>query len=100
MLNTLLMSFSENLAVLVALLVFFIWFQSRRHRDNTLLRELIANQGKDLRGAIADSNKGLREEIGKVKDELGKVSDRVARIEGQIGSPPRSGNPRPRRKSG
>ncbi len=99
MLNTLLMSFSGRLAVLVALLFWFLWFQSRWRKDGTGLRELIANSGKGLLGEIADCGKELRKEITDRKDEPGKASDRVARMEGQLGSPPHSGNPRPRRKS-
>lgn len=38
MLNTLHMSFSENLAVLVVLLFMTVWFQSRWHRGLAGLR--------------------------------------------------------------
>ena len=99
MLNTLLTSFSENLAVLVVLLLWFIWFQTRWHRDMTSLRKEISDVKDDLRKEISDTKNELRKEISDTKDELRKeISDtkdelrkdmgtqgeRLARIEGLL----------------
>jgi len=74
MLNALLTSATENLSVLVVLLVWFIWQQSTRHKDltslrkeitdgNAALRKEIANVETTLRKEITDSNATLRKEI-------------------------------------
>ncbi len=88
MLNTLLTSFSENLAVLVVLLLWFIWFQTRWHRDMTSLRKEISDVKDDLRKEISDTKNELRKEISDTKDELrkdmGTQGERLARIEGLL----------------
>lgn len=66
MLNTLLTSFSENLAVLVVLLLWFIWFQTRWHRDMTSLRKKISDVKDELR------------------KDMGTQGERLARIEGLL----------------
>ena len=88
MLNTLLTSFSENLAVLVLLLLWFIWFQTRWHRDMTSLRKDISDVKDDLRKEISDTKDELRKDISDTKDELrkdmGTQGERLARIEGLL----------------
>ncbi len=77
MLNTLLTSFSENLAVLVLLLLWFIWFQTRWHRDMTSLRKDISDVKDDLRKEISDTKDELRK-------DMGTQGERLARIEGLL----------------
>ncbi len=95
MLNTLLTSFSENLAVLVVLLLWFIWFQTRWHRDMTSLREEISNTKDDLRKEMSDMKDGLLQKIKGLADrmneietdlrkDMGAQGERLARIEGLL----------------
>ncbi len=77
MLNTLLTSFSENLAVLVVLLLWFTWFQTRWHRDMTSLRKEISDVKDDLCKEISDTKNELRK-------DMGTQGERLARIEGLL----------------
>ena len=99
MLNALLTSATENLSVLVVLLVWFIWQQSTRHKDMTSLRKDIADGDAALRKEITDSNAALRKEIANVEATLRKQianvettlrkdiamqGERIAKIEGLL----------------
>ncbi len=77
MLNALLTSVTENLSVLVVLLVWFIWQQSTRHKDLTSLRKEISDSNASLRKEISDFKDGLNKKMENIKDGLNKKIDDV-----------------------
>jgi len=81
MLNVLLTSITENLSVLVVLLIWFIWHQSTRHKDMTSLRKEISDVKDELNKKIEDKVNDAKDEL---RGEIVKQGERVAKIEGLL----------------